>query len=69
VKVAGKLNFLRFNFISFMPIISVLLLIILFLTGLKNPYDPPSLDKFKGKSMPYVGAWQRAKPKARWVWH
>jgi hypothetical protein len=57
VKVAGKLNFLRFNFISFMPIISVLLLIILFLTGLKNPYDPPSLDKFKGKSMPYVGAW------------
>jgi hypothetical protein len=42
----------------------VLYVINLFLTGVKNPYDPSLLGTLKGMSMSQVGALQCAKP-----WH
>ena len=41
----------------------VLYVINLFLTGVKNPYDPSLLGTLKGMSMSQVGALQCAKPR------
>jgi hypothetical protein len=41
----------------------VLYVINLFLTGVKNSYDPFLLSTLKGMSMSRVGVWQCAKPR------